>query len=201
MKNFKIVLLSILILFAIIVGIVFSIQGIDYVVHFKTYSQIDRFLGDMKNIRIKDKCYENTKAAAQAKSIELYDKAILSCTQYKNDVSALSVPQELSSDKQVLLKKVLKAKIINIDFILDNLNTMKMCNGDIKCLNKNHKAISPSDLKLLQAGNFAAMKVQQRLSVNYYFLLYNQKKVMEQRQKAEEDKASHEPLKAIHSHK
>lgn len=208
MKKVQYILISILLLLVIVVLSLFLIQGIDYALHFKTYSQIDKFFGNMKDLRLKDKCYDDyskilnvkfKKQAITSKSIlkpkqkdstqivpfDVYNKAILSCTQYKKDLSDVTVPQNISEDKLILLKKAKESKIISIDLFLDELNNLKLCNGNLKCIepDKKYNASNTDKLRLLREGNNAALEAQKRLSVNYYINLYQRNKVTKEIQK------------------
>lgn len=197
MKKLKILFILILSIFAIATVALLSIQGVDYIVHFKTYSQIDKFFEDIKMARENDNCYINyaslfhngkkvipqkirtamgmsKKSSLMAITPEMYDKVIISCTQFKNDLSSITVSKDLPNDKQILLKQYRDSTFIVVDSLLNNLVGMKKCSGDIVCINdsriSNDKKYSQKS-KLIIEGNLAAIQAQKRLSCKYYFKL------------------------------
>lgn len=206
MKKNKIIVTSILALCAITTIALYCIQEIDYRSHYNTYHAIDKFVGEIRTAKNNDECYanynsifKNRKKSSDKKkflppvvlSPEMYDKVFTACTQYKNDLAAIKVPENISTDKQVLLKKYLVSAPSVIDAMLDNLNRLNKCKGDTVCLKTGKKFLdkkyAPFRITILE-GNLAAIQAQKRFSFRYYFKLRPMEKDLKQRIEDEQTK-------------
>lgn len=189
MTKSKLILISILALFATITIVLFAIERIDYALHYNTYSKIDKFFVDVATIRNKDKCYTNYASifTNRKKSFEknkvpfsivispdVYDKTFSSCTQFKNDLAAINVPNDISAESQVLLKKYQTLTKSTVDYLLVDLNRFYKCKGNPACLNNTKQILDKkrfSNQKVIYEVHIAAAEVQKRFSYKYFFIL------------------------------
>lgn len=193
MQKIKYLLISLLLLFTTLILVAFLVQGVDYLVHYDTYSKIDKVFGDMRAAGTNNKCYANYRAMFPSKMpinttekkqlisivvpTELYDKAVLSCNNYKEDLLKISVPQGLPTEQQRLLKKCLKSRIVAVESLLVAMDQLNTCKKDLDCFGKAQKAERAKKAQSFEQFRntteelLATIKLEKRLSLEYYFIL------------------------------
>lgn len=205
MKKVKKSLTVILVTFISVIGALLLISTLDYIINFKTNSEIDKFFTKMNTLEKNDMCMKNfgydsaskmSKIPPPPKNSKLtykpkrYSKAIISCSLYRDDVAVLEIPKNIPEDKQVLLKKYKKLNIEIAGLLIDKLNKYK----DYNCY------IKEKDLRatlLLQAYSMIAdmklteIQARKKISFEYYFVyvpkkhqLENQLKMITEMQKS-----------------
>lgn len=183
MAKIKKILLRILIVILAIFTLLFAIQLIDQAINGKTYAKIDEFFKEIKSVRKNNICMRNanyvmasiTKDKESGKyevfSDKFYDSTIASCKSAVNELDKIKIPQDISSEKKILLKNsILAERKLLEKGIIPSLNLAQECEGYKSCvfnINKNANTI-PFDVGLyLMSTINLEIHAKERLSVKY----------------------------------
>lgn len=204
MEKIKKILKVILIISISVIGALLLISTLDFIINFKTYSEIDKFFTNMSTLAKNDMCMKNFGGDSQPKmskiphpqkidkstfNPERYSKEIISCSRYRDDVAVLEIPKNIPEDKQVLLNKYKKLNIEVASLLIDKLNKYKNYNCYIK-EKKLRSTILLQTYRMIADMKLTEIQARKRISFEYYFVyvpkghkLENQLKVITEQQK------------------
>lgn len=147
MAKIKKTLLRIMIVVLAIFVILFAIQLIDQVINGKTYTKIDAFFKEVNHINKSNDCNQNFKDIFDSinrdknypkyiiLSPDIYDSAISSCNSLSKEIGLVEIPQDIPSERKVLLKNYINywQQIIKDLYIL-MIERAKNCRGYKSCV-------------------------------------------------------------------
>lgn len=181
MKKLKNIIIPTSFVIISIIAFLFIVQSIDNALNKKTYAQIDYFYTQTNQVENKDKCLEQYdyilhNAQSGSSDVQIYDKALKACNQYKKDTNNLDVPKNIPADRIAELKNYKKLNSLFIDTnIIRDINTFKTCKGNADCMaNKNQELYLENKKaeKIIIERAIAMIDSQRRLSFKYYYKLY-----------------------------
>lgn len=187
MSRAKNILITISLTIILLVIILFVIQCVDASVNNKTYSQIDNYYTQIKDISRHNKClteysyiskysmYPNKRVPYKLLQDNYYDGVISSCRQYKTYINNINIPNSIPEDKKALLIKYKQQRSVFVDYVVKDINTAKTCKADNKCVIATNKKLMPRNFefgKVVMQAQVTLLQSQKRLSFDYYINKY-----------------------------